>query len=80
MIVFLTLCYVALVFVLVKVKVLPNSLPVRISPIAFMILLLVFRYSGVRRQVRPLYCATPFRSFQMYRGRSRTFRFKPTFP
>jgi len=44
MILFLTLCYVALILLLVKIKVLPASLPVKLSPIVFMLAMFVFLF------------------------------------
>ena len=44
MIVFLTLCFAALVFVLIKTKTLPDNALVRASPFGFAILLLVFLF------------------------------------
>ena len=44
MIIFLTLCYIAVLFLLVKLRVLPDNLFVRLSPIGFMILLFLFLF------------------------------------
>jgi RND family efflux transporter MFP subunit len=44
MIIFLTLCYVAVLFLLVKLRVLPDNLFVRLSPIGFMLLLFLFLF------------------------------------
>ena len=44
MILFLTLIYVALIAAMIKIKVLPNNLAVKLSPIAFAILLLIFLF------------------------------------
>ena len=44
MIIFLTLCYVAVLFLLVKVRVLPDNTIVRLSPIGFMLLLFLFLF------------------------------------
>lgn len=44
MIIFLTLCYVAVLFLLVKVRILPDNLFVRLSPIGFMLLLFLFLF------------------------------------
>ena len=44
MIIFLTLCYIAIVFLLVKLRVLPDNLLVRVSPIGFMLLLFLFLF------------------------------------
>ncbi|PLX37723.1 MAG: efflux transporter periplasmic adaptor subunit [Hyphomicrobiales bacterium] len=39
MILFLTLCYIALLYVLVKIRILPASMPVKLSPIAFSLII-----------------------------------------
>lgn len=44
MIIFLTLCYVAVLFLLVKLRVLPDNMFVRLSPIGFMLLLFLFLF------------------------------------
>lgn len=44
MLIFLTLCYVAVLFVLVKLRALPDNLFVRLSPIGFMLLLFLFLF------------------------------------
>ena len=44
MIIFLTLCYVAVLFLLIKFRVLPDNLYVRLSPIGFMLLLFLFLF------------------------------------
>jgi heme/copper-type cytochrome/quinol oxidase subunit 1 len=44
MIIFLTLCFVALLFLLVKLRILPDNLFVRLSPIGFMLLLFLFLF------------------------------------
>ena len=44
MIVFLTLCFTAVVLLLVKIKILPSNLATKLSPIGFMLLLLVFLF------------------------------------
>ena len=44
MIIFLTLCYVAVLFLLVKIRVLPDNMIVRLSPIGFMLLLFLFLF------------------------------------
>ena len=44
MIVFLTLCFTAVVFLLVKIKILPWNLVTKLSPIGFMLVLLVFLF------------------------------------
>ncbi len=49
MIVFLTLCFAALVFILIKTKALPDNALVRASPIGFAILLLVFLFIPMQR-------------------------------
>ena len=67
MIIFLTLCYVGLVFLLVKVRVLPDNLFVRLSPIGFMLLLFLFLFvpmqwgapAGPAAVVRPAVSIVP---------------------
>lgn len=44
MIIFLTLCYVAVLFLLVKLRILPDNLFVRLSPIGIMLLLNLFLF------------------------------------
>jgi RND family efflux transporter MFP subunit len=44
MIIFLTLCYVGILFLLVKLRILPDNLFVRLSPIGFMLLLFLFLF------------------------------------
>jgi multidrug resistance efflux pump len=44
MIAFLTLCYIALIYLLVRVRLLPDTLFVRLSPIGFSILLFLFLF------------------------------------
>lgn len=44
MIIFLTLCYGALVYGLIRLKVVPDNLLVRFSPLAFYVLLLIFLF------------------------------------
>ena len=44
MIIFLTLCYVAVLLLLVKLHALPDNLFVRLSPIGFMLLLFLFLF------------------------------------
>lgn len=44
MIAFLTLCYIGLLFGLVRLRMLPDNLYVRLSPIAFMLLLFLFLF------------------------------------
>lgn len=44
MILFLTLCYVAVIYILVRIKLLPASRPVKLSPVAFMLLAFVFLF------------------------------------
>jgi RND family efflux transporter MFP subunit len=44
MIIFLTLCYIGLIFLLVKLRVLPDNLFIRLSPIGFMLLLFLFLF------------------------------------
>jgi RND family efflux transporter MFP subunit len=44
MIAFLTLCYIALLYLLVRMRVLPDTLFVRLSPIGFSILLFLFLF------------------------------------
>ncbi|MBB4302069.1 multidrug resistance efflux pump [Rhodobium orientis] len=44
MILFLTLCYIAVVFLLVKLRILPASRPMKLSPIGFMLLAFVFLF------------------------------------
>jgi RND family efflux transporter MFP subunit len=44
MIIFLTLFYIGLVFLLVKLRVLPDNLFIRLSPIGFMLLLFLFLF------------------------------------
>jgi hypothetical protein len=44
MIVFLTLCFAALVLILIKTKTLPDIALVRASPLGFAVLLLVFLF------------------------------------
>ena len=44
MVVFLTLIYVAVLFVLIRVKILPNTKPVWATPGLWMVLLLIFLF------------------------------------
>ena len=44
MIIFLTLCYIAVLFLLMKLRVLPDNLFVRLSPVGFMVLLFLFLF------------------------------------
>ena len=44
MIIFLTLCYVAIVFIGVKLRILPDNVYVRISPVGFLIALFLFLF------------------------------------